>query len=380
MVNFPGRNDRRRRVLKEEVLSGSSSRTIHRADSSSDANDSAPRYSDAAGVENHPQVTDFVPRRYGTIAMLVIFGAALTTLTAALHYFVLPIASAAGMQSASAFDLGARGNVTSWLAAVVLFLASGFCVMTYSIRRHRIDDFRGRYRVWLAAALACLLLSANSVTGLHEVLSDLLTRATGWTALQNGAVWWVAVAGLPLSWILVRVMLDIRECRVGVALFAGAVACYAVSTVSFLGYGPTVEARLEPILISGPLALGHWLVFAAIVAYARFVVLDAQGLVTVRRRTAVKRPASKASKKQAAAASNESASAPRPSLAAVELSRQTLQIAKRPANSSEWVDGSRPERRRYDDDADDESSDGDRKLSKSDRKRLRKMKTEGRAA
>ena len=30
----------------------------------------APRYSDAAGVENHPQITDFVPRRYRTIALL----------------------------------------------------------------------------------------------------------------------------------------------------------------------------------------------------------------------------------------------------------------------------------------------------------------------
>ena len=33
--------------------------------------DDAPRYSDAAGVENHPQVTDFVPRRYRTIVTLV---------------------------------------------------------------------------------------------------------------------------------------------------------------------------------------------------------------------------------------------------------------------------------------------------------------------
>ena len=46
----------------------------------------APRYSDAAGVENHPQVTDFVPRRYRTIAMFVLIGAGLTATMAALHY------------------------------------------------------------------------------------------------------------------------------------------------------------------------------------------------------------------------------------------------------------------------------------------------------
>src|SRR3954452_7263942 len=129
MVNFPGRSDRRRRVLKEEVRSASGSRaTLH-----ADVADDAPRYSDAAGVENHPQVTDFVPRRYSTIALLGLFGAGATVVTAASHYFALPIAISRGMTSADAFDLTARGNLTEWLAAVVLFIASGFCILTYSI-------------------------------------------------------------------------------------------------------------------------------------------------------------------------------------------------------------------------------------------------------
>ena len=50
---------------------------------------------------------------------------------------------------------------------------------------HRIDDFRGRYRIWLAAAMACLVLSANSIAGLHEVLADVMTRVTGWSALRG---------------------------------------------------------------------------------------------------------------------------------------------------------------------------------------------------
>lgn len=376
MVNFPGRSDRRRRVLKEEVRSASGSRATVRADVAQDA----PRYSDAAGVENHPQVTDFVPRRYSTIALLGLFGAAATAVTAALHYFVLPIATARGMNSSAAFDLTARGNVTEWLAAVVLFMASGFCVLTYSIRRHRIDDYRGRYRVWLGAALACLVLSANSVTGLHEVLSDVLTSATGCSALRGGAAWWMALAGLPLAWIFVRVLLDIRECRIAAAALAGAAACYGVSTASFLGYGPVVEARIRPIITAAPLLLGHWLLFTAIVANARFVVLDAQGLVTIRRRTKAKRADSNVSAKSGVAKSAQSTAASSSANATVSISRETVQTAKTPADSSRWVDGSRFEREHYDADEDEESSDGERKLSKSDRKKLRKIKTQGRAA
>src|SRR6478752_3481173 len=136
MVNFPGRSDRRRRVLNEEVRSTSGSRAAVRAAVDEDA----PRYSDAAGVENHPQITDFVPRRYSTIALLGLFGVGATAATSALHYFGVPFAYSHGMNSSAAFDLTARGNLTAWLAAVVLFMASIFCAMTYSIRRHRIDD------------------------------------------------------------------------------------------------------------------------------------------------------------------------------------------------------------------------------------------------
>lgn len=375
MVNFPGRNDRRRRVLKDEVRSPSSTRATVRADVADDAR----RYSDAAGVENHPQVTDFVPRRYSTIALLGLLGVAATAVTAALHYFALPVAVSHGMDSSAAFDLTARGNMTQWLAALVLFMASGLCVLTYSIRRHRIDDYRGRYRVWIGAAVAGLALSANSVTGLHELLSDVLTRTTGWSALRNGAAWEMAIAGLPLAWIFVRMLLDVRECRIAAALLAGAAACYGISAAGFLGYSPVVEARVRPLITASTLLLGHWLLFTAIVANARFVVLDAQGLVAVRRRPKAKRTLSAVEKvvvnKSVISIGTSSSAKP-----TVSISRETLQPVKTPADSNRWVDGSRFERERYDADEDEESTDGERKLSKSDRKKLRKIKTQGRAA
>jgi hypothetical protein len=60
---------------------------------------------------------------------------------------------------------------------------------------------------------------------------------------------------------------------------------------------------------------------------------------------------------------------------------KTLQIqpAKTPADSKSWIDGSRPERESYDD-ADDDDSSGPSRLSKSERKRLRKLKAQNRAA
>jgi hypothetical protein len=371
-------------MLKDEILSASNNHASLRATTDGGASGNAPRYTDAAGVENHPQITDFVPRHYGTIAVLVLLGAGLTAVMAALHFFALPIAVSSGMQSTAALDLTAYGSLSAWLAAVVLLLASAACLLTYSIRRHRIDDFRGRYRVWLGAALACLVMSANSVAGVHQVVADVLGHFTGWTALREGAVWWLLLSGLPIGWIALRTLLDMRECRVAAALLVAAVISYTVSAATFLGLAVMEDPRVKTLTIGASLLLGHWFVLASVVSYTRFIVLDAQGLITARRRTTTKRVKKAESIKTAPAPSAAAATKSTPTvLSAGGYTRQTLPTATTPADSSRWVDGTRQERDRYERDEEDDEEDSsgdDRKLSKSDRKKLRKLKAQGRAA
>ncbi len=386
MLSFPGRNGRRRRVLNEEVLSASSSHVALRAMADArEASTGAPRYSDAAGVENHPQVTDFVPRRYRTVALLVLAGVLTTAALGGLHYFAVPIATAGGLTHIGLFAMSAPGSLASWIAAVVLLVAAVKCLLVYSIRRHRIDDYRGRYRIWLAAALACLLLSADSVTGLHEALAQSLSHHTGWAALRAGAVWWLVIAGLPLTWIAVRMLLDVKECRVAAALLVGVVACFLSAGASFLGLIPAADARLESLTTGAAMLLADWLLLAAVVSYARFVVLDAQGLVPV----VHMRRASKPSESRKTAAARTTEPSPPPTKLATSIfaaagrpqpkPSSAAPPAKSPASSAQWVDGSRAERERYDDDSDEDSED-DSKLSKSERKRLRKLKARNRAA
>src|SRR5262245_23156666 len=127
MVNLPGR-DRRRRVLKDEVLAASNNYATMRAKTDLEPAADAPRYSDAAGVENHPQITDFIPRRYSTIAGLVAIGVATTAALGAAQLFLLPMAAARGMRGAAMFALDGYGSLASWLAAVVLALTSAICL------------------------------------------------------------------------------------------------------------------------------------------------------------------------------------------------------------------------------------------------------------
>jgi hypothetical protein len=378
MVNFPGRNSRRRRVLNEEVRSASITHLGRQSAASNNSETQVPRYSEAAGVENHPQITDFVPRRYRVIGVFVVAGFATVAVLGALHYFAPTVAAFAGLPSLRPFDVGAPGSIAAWISAVLLFMASAACLLIYSIRRHRIDDFKGRYRVWLGASAACLMLSANCVAGLHQVIAYALSHFAGWTALRDNAVWWVAIAGVPLAWIGLRAMLDMKECRLAAIFGCTAVIFYKVSAGSYFGLMPAVVEQHASLLTGATMLLGHWLVLASIVTYARYVILDAQCLITTRR-PAAKKQSLKIAK--ASAAETIPAEAKPTVLSVVNYARNKPSQSEAAEEDDRWIDGRRPERKSYDSyDEEDEDSGSGSKLSKADRKRLRKLKSQNRAA
>jgi hypothetical protein len=382
MVNFPGRNSRRRRVLNEEARSASGAHAARQSSTTSDSSSQAPRYSDVAGVENHPQITDFVPRRYRTIGVLVVCGVATAAMLGALHYFAQTVAVFAGLPTLRPLDLGAPGSLAAWFSAVVLFVASAGCLIVYSIRRHRIDDFKGRYRVWLGASAACLLLSANSVAGLHQVVAHSVSHFAGWTALRDGAVWWLAIAGLPLAWISLRAMLDVRECRLAATFVWAAAMCYATSAASFFGLVPATEPQNASLVTGATMLLGHWLVLACVVTYARYVILDAQGLIAARRPSSKKQTPKQEKQEKLKPATETKAAESKPTvLSVVNYARNKPTQTDADKDDYKWVDGRRPERKSYDSYEDeDEGDEGGSKLSKAERKRLRKLKAQNRAA
>jgi hypothetical protein len=369
MSRFLGRDSRRRRVLNEEALSASTAHLALRATTPDEPADDAPRYSEAAGVEHHPQVTDFVPRRFRSVGMLAFVGVASTAAVEALHQFAVPFASNYGFATTAAFDIAASGGLAAWLSAIVLLLAAAVCMLIYSLRRHRVDDFKGRYRVWMAAAVACGLLSLVSVAPVHRLLTALAVDLTGWTALRSDAAWWMLAAGLPCAWIAARAWLDARESSLAAVSLAGAFALYGVAVGSYLSAESFESSNSEATITCGARLLAHWLLLVGVVSYSRFVVLDVQGLIPVRTRRPAASKSKAVTKDQAVKhSSSRSAAASTEPLHSIRAKIAETESAE---TSTLWIDGSEPISENYDDE------DGDpriRKLSKADRKRIRQQK------
>jgi hypothetical protein len=362
MASSMARGGRRRRVLNEEVrtASGLSVTAYHAGGGDADA----PRYGEQANVEHHPQVTDFVPRRKRAVLLTLFAGLTTAGAAEALSHFAARIAVV--VPGIAANDLAERlaGGAVAWASAVSLIIVALLAKLIFSLRRHRVDDYQGRYRVWRWVAWAAVLGSINSVVQLHVLVAKAAVAVTGMSLSSTGSEWWLAPIAIVGGWIFVRLLLEIGECRSSLAVMLLALACYGLAAAGALGWSSAVLTTWGDALTRVLPLAGHTIALAGLMLFGRYVVLDVQGLIEHAPRTVAPAPAKKKAFDEPAPA--------KPAVSSNATTHHAFEpkvVAPRqePSASGYFATGA--------DADDDDEHDGaaNRKLSKADRKRLRKQ-------
>ena len=345
---------RRRRVLQEEIRATAES-TLGLAYTGRVALEpgDTPRYGAQANIENHPQVTDLVPRRFATIVLLLSAPLAIAAGVEVVCWKASVTEAWLGSTTLAQAIVDASVRLGQWFSAGVLALAALAALQVYSLKRYRIDDFKGRYRVWRFAALLGLVVSANCVVGLHNVLSQLGDGLVA-NAYISGALWWLPLVALAGGWALLRLVVNSSECFSTCSAFVVAAVCFVVGAVSALGWSPAALDAFPGLLSRVAPAVGYTLILAGCITYARYIVLDVQGLIA--HRETQNRDPDEEQKPQPV----KQTAVPTPKTPQQE---KTTFAATTPSQS-EWVDGSEREK---------PQNTGPRKLTKAERKRLRKL-------
>ncbi len=246
------------------------------------------RYGDALFLDQQPAILDFLPRRLLGWALCLVAGLVLIAGIEALYVWMPRLTAALGQRAAgtriAALDLAGKGSLAEWFSSLALLAASVLAVLVYSVRRHRMDDYRGYYRVWLWAALCWFLMATDAAASLHEGFRDLMTLVTGTPLLGDGSIWWLIAYALLLGSIGARLLIDMWPCRLSMSALVLAGSAYVVFAVMQLGWG-SVEPPARRIMIQqGAAMAGHLLLLLAMGLQARYVLLDARGLLPPRRR------------------------------------------------------------------------------------------------
>lgn len=239
-------------------------------------------YGNAEFLDEQPRLTDLVPMRMGHYLIIFLVSTAIIAGLETLYYSMPSIASMTTDGRVAAFDLDGEGSLAVWFSSATLLFAALAALIVFTVRRFRRDDYHGRYRVWIWAALVFLLMSIDEAGSLHEGFKEMMTWVTGNRVFGDGSVWWVIAYVFLLGPIGSRLLVDMRECRLSTMAILMAAACYVLAVVTQLeGVLPESGAR-GVMLEEGAEMYGDVFVLLAMLLHARHVVLDAEGLLPER--------------------------------------------------------------------------------------------------
>lgn len=280
------RDERRRRVLTDDLTGSTASlpadptpetpasglpRTRKRCDSS--------KYGECGFAHGQPRISDLVPQSFLTIGLLFVFGLSLIAGLEALHFYTPQLLPEGANRRIKSFDLRAEGSVAVWLSSVMLGLASLTSLLIFSVRRHKSDDYHGRYRAWLWASVLWLFMSIDATGGLHHTFKEWMSRLAGTPILGDGSIWWVL--GYALAWLAVagRLIFQLAACRSATVVFLAAGGCF-ISTVAVQAEWIAPPVGLPAIMLEEGLEMvGELFLFLSTVLFARFAILESQGEV-----------------------------------------------------------------------------------------------------
>ena len=274
------RDDRRRRVLMDENAEDANKKSRAKTAGKTDANQCA-GYTDSARTDRQPRITDFLPRRPWVLALLLFAAALCLAGLGLLHIQASEWSRAIPQGDLSALNLSAPANLGIWFASTVLMLGAVASLQVYALRRHKMDDYRGRYRIWLWTALVFVLASIDATANLHLALPGLVARLAGESLRGSATLWWVGLYSVVVGGFALRMLVEVRRSKAAIAFLTLAIVAYGTSAALKLDL-VTVQEQSSAVIAQATVPIvGHLLAVFSIWFFARRVHLEVHDQVPV---------------------------------------------------------------------------------------------------
>jgi hypothetical protein len=184
-----------------------------------------------------------------------------------------------GRATVAALDLAAKGSLGCWFSTLMLLAAAAAAILVYCVRRHRTDDYQGRYRIWLWAAACWFLMATDQAASLRDAFRDLMVGLTGTTLAGDGSIWWVIIYAMMWGAIGSRLLVDMRSSLISSSILVGAALTQVLAAAGRLGYILPQSGDWQAMCLAGAEMAGSLMLLAAMTFYARLVIRDAEGLL-----------------------------------------------------------------------------------------------------
>jgi hypothetical protein len=211
------------------------SRTASSADDSTTGVDGrrGAEYAPAAAPERQPGLATVLPTGIGGLALaacgILLLAVAAVGPSLAEMLLERPLITPGGRFASTltairgAFDLNAAGSLAGWTSHILLVTAAAVAWAVRGMRRHRRDDYNGRFRAWGWMAAFLLVASLVGQVPLGGIVAAFAADATGIGFGPGGLGWWVALTAIAVAAVSLWAVLPLHE-RLGTALWLGTAA------------------------------------------------------------------------------------------------------------------------------------------------------------
>ena len=295
------RSDSRRRRLVVDPSQAVSQADENGAPASSSGTNSANTqtdiraYSFGANRRNVNKTTDLFPKRVVSYLLVVLV---LLVCLGLINYGAIQAhqwRAQIGDQGVSSLAISGLGSTGSWFSSFLLIVSSLACLQIFALRKHRCDDYRGTYRLWiwmsgvlLFASLCCIVNLASIAGVAFESLTQISFVEKPWLA--------PAIVISLLTILAARAIYEVRRSCGSMAWMAAAWLGFAaaallqlpaVGDLVLIEFGSEVVAGNCVLFATAALLMAH-------LTYVRFIFLRAHGLIKLKAKKKVAKPKTKA--------------------------------------------------------------------------------------
>ncbi len=274
----------------------------------------APLYAEAATRQLDLRIADLIPCSWSAVSLVVLL---LVTCLLGLEAVYICQVRYLSRPPQPISMLGV-GTIANWFLTCLYMVAATVTVVIYALRRHRLDDYRGRYRFWLVMTFACMVISLGHAVD-FSFLGKLVQSSGRWPASWETSPWvMLKISGVLIGLALfLRLVWEVKRCRTTVTVLACSMVCGFMAV--FLGReNPFVWGSIPLEMSASALTLvWHELFLMAMVWHMRFVVREVRGEIIVLK---TKTTATRSSKRNVA---SKATTAPSPES---EKSREMLRV------------------------------------------------------
>ena len=172
------RDNRRRRVLRdqagdENAATGAKSR---RRNTAAPTDEGVTRkgagYSQEVRRACGARLVQLIPVRRRSYTALVTASLCIPAVLLVAHYmiYVSRTLQSYGHPLAISLDASHPNSIAAWFSSHLWLLCLGATVLTFQLRRHKLDDYNGEYRLWFWLVCTCVLASMDATTHLTSSL------------------------------------------------------------------------------------------------------------------------------------------------------------------------------------------------------------------